>query len=170
MKKLLLVAICVFALTGIANASLVTFTDVVDPSPNILLTNSSWYGFNHNILDDGFVPSTDTLTSATLDLDLYSAAAGTVKANVKLDGHGLGARDITLMEDLAVQLAWLQSDGQLLVQLKSTGNDPIYFNNSTLTAIADRPGDPAGAPVPEPASMMLLGMGILGLVSFKRKA
>lgn len=60
---------------------------------------------------------------------------------------------------------WL--DGRLDVSVSSDFGD-FYLAASTLTVNGDN-GDNAAAPVPEPATMMLIGSGLLGLAGFRKK-
>ena len=56
-------------------------------------------------------------------------------------------------------------DGTLNVRVSSWGGGDFYLASSTLTV----DGDNGSAPVPEPATILLLGSGLFGLVGYNRK-
>ena len=180
MKKLLVALVVMLFCAGTAYALPVTFDSLLTFS-NVNIGGGVGVLYSHDITlasAGGFVPATNTLSSAMLDIDLVGSNNSSRHVGVVLDGNPSGSylfSDPT-WETLIVNISWLQSDGVLNVDLtRDSGNGTAKLMSSELTAIGDRSGapagdPPAGAPVPEPASMMLLGMGILGLVSFKRKA
>jgi hypothetical protein len=68
MKKLLSLA-ALFALPLGAQALPMTYTDTHDANPDVFLTpNSGVHGFTHDINDDGFDASRDTVLSVMLDI------------------------------------------------------------------------------------------------------
>lgn len=55
--------------SSIASATLITITDIVNPDPDVLLSGSGMYSYQHDINDDGFDTSTDTIQSILFELD-----------------------------------------------------------------------------------------------------
>ena len=60
-------------------------------------------------------------------------------------------------------LVMLNTTGELTVRLRRLAGD-FYFGDSTLVASGDK-----ASPVPEPATLFLLGSGLLGLGAMARK-
>ena len=85
-------------------------------------------------------------------------------ASLLADGVTYDLGEVDLGEYTVDLTAWiqLQDTGLLDVTLSSTGGD-FYFGSSKLTVTGD------SAPVPEPSTLLLMGIGLLGLVGYSRK-
>ena len=175
-RKALTVFGFMMLLGGVATtAHAITFVDSWNPNPNINLSSSNrTYSYTHNILDNGFNPLTDTLTSANLELSfqdtgdpdstfLGSCFSGCENISIAWDGTSTGSFEVDTGIASFNVLAKL-ADGILNVVINWQDGD-IRFDDSTLTAVATR----SAAQVPEPASFVLLGMGLLGTVFVTRR-
>ncbi|MBF0483968.1 MAG: PEP-CTERM sorting domain-containing protein [Candidatus Omnitrophica bacterium] len=170
MKKLLLMVILFGAGLLIATqAHALTFVDVVDPEPDVALSmfNPS-YTFTHNILDHGFNPATNTITSANISIRFWDQGfdwIATENATISFDGNN----DVANFEvdtgtySYLVNAAYLQNDGLLNVTITRTWGN-FWFEDSTLTVNAN-----ASSVVPEPISLLLMGSGLVGLFGLRRK-
>ena len=167
----------VFAVAGSAGAIL--YTDVYDAGlPGIIglhmssksdgATSHSW---TFDITDDGFNPITQDVTSATVKLhfseyDWDHFWEETAQLDVGLNTFSW-----------EVDTGWSTFTIDSLISLSDTGtvnatitatDGNFWFNEADLFAEGTVPV-PVTDPVPEPATMVLLGMGILGLAGINRK-
>ena len=171
-KALTVLAFAVLLSSAATTAQAITFVDSWDPNPNINLSSSNrTYSYSHNILDNGFNPLTDTLTSANLALSfqdtgdpdftfLGTCLSGCENISIALDGASTGSFEVDTGVVSFNVLAKL-ADGILNVVINWQDGD-IRFDDSTLTANANRSSAPTAA-VPEPSSFILAGLGLLGL-------
>lgn len=165
-KSVALAAACLFSASSFAGL----ITDVETVNTKLSMFQSvSW---THNILDQGFdlgSAQSATLTiefrddkdpwyapfeTALVKIGIFDIRDGGVVLNPTVDWSG--ALGLT-------SLIKLNADGTLLVKVTSTLGD-FLINKSTLNVVTKDV-----VSVPEPSSMILLGLGLLGLVIMRRK-
>lgn len=199
MRKLSLLLISILVLMGtggIAAAAPMTWTDVIDFNPDRLVPPTLSY--HHSIADDGFTSywmdnenGDDQVFSYDLEVEIYDDNQGSWRRGwlgglVYIHDYGEAAaiwtaggvysynfafssntynNDGDLHEFLGI--ADIYHDGTLNVSISSWYGD-FYVASSTLTAHGDN-GTDGMAPVPEPATMILMGLGLVGLAGVSRK-
>lgn len=130
------------------------------------MTEGEQVSWTHNILDNGFNPAVDTITSYSLRLTFQDDTSGLSgifdflfeDEDASLSGYPASFEVDTgslSFPGTVSGLAFLDQNGFLNLTLKALDGD-FYFTSSTLTAAA-------AASVPEPGSLALLGAGLVGL-------
>jgi hypothetical protein len=171
----------VSALAGFAapaSAAVITITDVVNGPVTVLSGPGNAFSYTHDI-SPPFNPATDTILGGTLAIQVSNPTGdqqslqirfdagdfineGTIPTSpppttytFAIDGSTFGNVDL---------LNELQTTGALQVTLRMVGGAPasssFVFDKSTLEVTVET--------VPEPASLFLVGSGLLGLAAMRR--
>ena len=150
------------------------WTDVYeDPSGDPVLLNFSndYYPYMHDITDDGFDVGEDLVTHYDLTIGLHDDSECDRSKWAWIDLPGLITDGLFKIGYEDLQRGWsiaglisLNTTGTLNVEITRLTGD-FYFGQSILNAHGCEAN-----PVPLPASAILLGTGLIGLVAFRRRA
>jgi len=160
--------------TGVASAAATTYTDVYDAG-GVFLQSNFWGPNDSNswvfdITDDGFDPSLESITSATVSLDLrddtgfkkYKADFFWEWARLSAGGTVIDVWEVDTGTEVVTLTSFteLNTSGTLSMTLEAKLGD-FYFDQATLNA-------DAVSVIPVPAAVWLFGSGLIGLAGFAR--
>ncbi len=168
MKKFLFAVTFIFGAVGAANASVIHTDTYTNANAGTIMSGSLFgakdsVSWQFNILGDGYNPASEEVTAATVSLNLsddggffdwFEFATLDVGTNLFFWEVDTGTSSFSI-DSLMV----LSSTGILDVTLTAVSGD-FYFNSATLDATARS--------VSGPASLALLGLGLLGLSAVRR--
>jgi PEP-CTERM motif len=172
MKKFLVILcamIIMFGFTGAASA--IPYQDTYDPGDPLYMDSFSSVSWTFDIAEHGFDPYAQDVTSASVLLSF---------SDDQSDGCWFGQIELAILGVGENAFFWEVDTGEIeysitsLITLSDTGMvdatlicllGDFYFNSATLFA----EGTPVAAPVPEPATMLLFGVGLIGLSVVGRK-
>jgi hypothetical protein len=167
LKSLVIAAACLLSVNSFAGV----ITDVETVNKTVSITKSvSW---THNILDQGFILGSAESASVLIEfrddksdpwLQPFETALVQIGFFDVQDGGLVLNPTVSWSGNLGFSsLVKLNADGTLFVQVTSLLGDFI-IGNSTLSVVAK------DVRVPESSSLILLGLGLLGLGVMRRKA
>ena len=160
-----------------ANAVPMVWTDTIDFTPDKYIGSGQHYDYHHDITDNGYTPFVDFITGFQLSVNLYDDGDRGLEVAL-IDVPSLpGPLGLLDGDQLFFNLSGSEFGGWSVIgylELLLTGRYDVrvtsvtgdfYLGDSTLTAW----GDDRSTSVPEPATLSMLGLGLLGLGVFGRR-
>ncbi len=187
MKKLILVIACVLMLAS-ASSVYAGYTDIIQEPTSYFVTAANWqyeyrwfnqdWGWQHNAIAGTW--TTASLNIAGYDID-YSQGerdaiyVGTDFNNKNFIGYLTGTNNEWSWSafDVTAYLAIIESTGLYVwMDIDSTNSSEVWAVSLSKSALSLDGGsipNPEPGRVPEPTTMLLLGLGLVGLAGLRRK-
>jgi hypothetical protein len=176
MKKILVLVSLIFLILGpVGSAYAIPYTDSFHPERYMKIFDVVYWTFD--IADENdpnsFHPDTQDITSASIALNLSDDSGRwdfceLAYLNVGTNHFAWEVESGEVSFEIA-SLVELNKDGTVQASLRALWGD-FYFNSAVLTAEGTDPDSGAGtAPVPECATIFLLGTGLVGLAAITRR-